>query len=115
MARPKVYKAEEVAKDLEKYIKETEDPMIEEFCLPKDRPGKDTLYRLEKECTKLSDAIKSCHAKQQVRTVRNVEAGKMNPTWAIFKMKQPCYGWTDKQEIEHSGEVTNKQINIKRG
>lgn len=107
--RPKKYKAEDIAKRLDKYIEDCEDPMIQEFCLL-DGVSKDTIYRLAKECVQLSDTIKKCHAKQEIRTVRKVQAGEMNPTWAIFKMKQRQYGWTDKQEIELDAKVENKVV-----
>lgn len=98
--RPPIYSADKIADDLLKYLENTDDPMVEEFCLIKGNPTRDTIYRLEKENDRLSDTIKKVHAKQQIRTVKLVEAGAMNPTWAIFKMKQRVYGWTDKQEIE---------------
>lgn len=97
---PNKYDALQLAKELDEYTKNCDDPMIEEFCLAEGRPCRDTVYRLEKDCKILSDTIKRLHAKQQVRTIKKVESGTMNPTWAIFKMKQRCYGWTDKQEIE---------------
>ena len=108
MGRPRIYDAEVLATELNEYIDNTSDPMIEEYCL-NTGVSKDTVYRLEKECQNLSDAIKRCHAKQQIRTVKRVEEGEMNPTWAIFKMKQPCYGWTDKQVIE--SENINHNLN----
>ena len=48
-----------------------------------------------------------CHLVQEVRTVRGAQNGIINPTFAIFKLKQKCYGWTDKQEVES----TNTNIN----
>lgn len=110
--RPRVYIPDKVADDLMEYVNKTEDPMIEEFCIAEGNPSKDTLYRLEKENCRISDAIKKCHLKQEIRTVKRVEIGLMNPTWAIFKMKQKQYGWTDKQELEHSGEIQMPTIKI---
>jgi hypothetical protein len=81
------------------YIVNSDDPMIEEFCYT-NGVNKDTIYRLEKENQNLSDSIKACHVKQHIRTVRLIESGTINPTFGIFKLKQKCYGWTDKQEIE---------------
>lgn len=106
MARPKKYNGEKLAKDLIEYINSTDDPMVEEFCLIND-VSKDTVYRIAKECAKLSDAIKRVHLKQEIRTRRLVEQGKLNPTWAIFKLKQRRFGWSDKQEVEHSGKIDN--------
>lgn len=110
--RPPIYDPEEVADKLLAYIDETEDPMVEEFCFLNPY-SKDTVYRLEKKCVRLSDAIKKLHAKQMIRTIRLAEKGKINPTWAIFKMKQPCYGMTDKQEMDLNVKEMPK-ITIKR-
>ena len=103
--RPKVYSDEKILEDLIKYMNNTDDPYIEDFILQNEF-SPDTFYRLAKENKKLSDTIKRVHAKQMMRTVRKAELGEINPTFAIFKLKQKCYGWTDKQEIEHSGEMT---------
>ena len=104
--RPRIYDADVLAKELLEYIENTEDPMIEEFCI-KRVMTRDTLYRLAKENEELSDTIKYCHLVQEVRTVRGAQNGIINPTFAIFKLKQKCYGWTDKQEVES----TNTNIN----
>lgn len=104
--RKRIYDPEVLAEQLYEYIESTEDPYIEEFCLNHEqRVSKDTVYRLEKECSNLSDAIKRCHLKQQLRTMRGVENGTIHASWGIFKVKQAAYGgFKDKQEIEHSGE-----------
>lgn len=100
VGRKSIYDPLEVAKELNLYIETHEDPMIEEFCLMDRSPTKDTLYRLEKTCQLLSDSIKSLHNKQHIRTVKKAEAGEIPTAFAIFKLKQKCYGWTDKQEVE---------------
>jgi len=107
--RPKIYDSKEITKDLLIYIENTADPMIEEFVLNSAFSG-DTLYRLAKDDEKLSETIKNVHKKQSIRTQRLVEAGDMNPTWAIFKMKQPCYGWTDKQEVVNTNHNINEDV-----
>ena len=89
--RPRIYDADVLAKELLEYIENTEDPMIEEFCI-KRVMTRDTLYRLAKENEELSDTIKYCHLVQEVRTVRGAQNGIINPTFAIFKLKQKCYG-----------------------
>ena len=109
MARPKVFDSKQITKELKEYIKKTEDPMIEEFVL-NSAFSKDTLYRLAKEDSKLSDTIKEVHQKQSIRTQRLVESGDLNPTWAIFKMKQKQYGWTDKQEVVSTNHNINEDV-----
>lgn len=97
--RPRIYDAEVLADELLIYVESTDDPMIEEFCI-KRKMTRDTIYRLAKENERLSDTIKYCHMIQEVRTVRGAQNGIINPTFAIFKLKQKCYGWTDKTEVQ---------------
>jgi len=98
---PRQYKVEDMIEDLKKYLESHEDPIMQEFLLGVPY-CKDTLHRYKKESTILSDTIKKLHYKQELRTIRNVEDGSMPVAWAIFKMKQPIYGWTDKQVIEQT-------------
>jgi hypothetical protein len=74
----------------------------------------ETLYRLAKENERLSNTIKRVHEKQKMRTIRKAESGEINTTFAIFKLKQKCYGWTDKTELEHSGRVEMPQIIVSK-
>jgi hypothetical protein len=97
--RLKIYNADELAIKLNDYIDNSSDPIIEEFCLINNM-SRDTLHRHSQESVVLSDTIKKCHAKQAIRTQRLAESGDINTTFAIFKLKQKCYGWSDKQEIE---------------
>ena len=99
MARPRIYNAEDINVDLIEYMNNTDDPYVEEFILTQPF-SPDTFYRLAKECKPLSDTIKALHLKQAMRTIRKAESGDINTTFAIFKLKQKCYGWSDKQEIE---------------
>ena len=99
MGRQRIYSAEDLDRLLSEYIDNTSDPIIEEFCLI-NRMSRDTLHRYSQESVNLSDTIKRCHAKQIIRTQRLAESGDINTTFAIFKLKQRCYGWTDKQEID---------------
>ena len=97
--RPNIYNAEDINKDLIEYMNNTDDPYVEEFILTQPF-SPDTFYRLAKQCGDLSDTIKALHLKQAMRTIRKAESGDINTTFAIFKLKQRCYGWTDKQEVE---------------
>jgi len=97
--QPKTYDAEVILKDLIKYMDSTDDPYVEEFILSQPF-APDTFYRYAKENQTLSDTVKRLHAKQAMRTVRKAESGDINCTFAIFKLKQKCYGWSDRQEID---------------
>ena len=102
---PRQYNAEQINKDLIAYMNSTDDPYVEEFILSQPFVA-DTFYRYVNESKELSDTTKRIHAKQMMRTVRKAESGDINSTFAIFKLKQKCYGWTDKQEIDQN--IANK-------
>ena len=105
--RPKVYDPNDIAELMEQYYNESDDPYVEEFQIQQGLTS-ELIYRLAKEDEKISKTIKAIHEKQKMRTVRKAEVGEINPTFAIFKLKQKCYGWTDKQEIDQTikGEMT---------
>jgi len=109
--RPRIYDVEKITDDLYSYMNATDDPYVEEFILQNEFTP-DTLYRLAKENARLSDTIKILHEKQKMRTIRKAEVGEINTTFAIFKLKQKCYGWTDKTELEHSGRIEMPNITI---
>ncbi|WBK39965.1 terminase small subunit [PinkBerry-associated phage LS06-2018-MD08] len=101
MARPRKYNAEDIQKSLSVYIEGNDDPMIEEYIMGQPF-SKSTLHDYARDNELLSDTIKDLHNKQQVRTVRGVEAGKIPVAFGIFKLKQKQYGWTDKHEVEQT-------------
>jgi hypothetical protein len=99
----------EIYKAFEKYVDEEDYPTVTGFCA---RHKVGIKYKLIsqnlKDWDQFSSLIKRANDKQAEFTEDMAQRGKMNPTWAIFKLKQPAFGWTDKQEVQHSGEVTNK-------
>ena len=98
--RPRVFDAEDMGAGRMAHVERSDDPSIVGFCVEY-KTHKDTVYRLAKENQRLADAIKECSVKQEERTVRLAEAGTIPTAWAIFKMKQPTYGWSDRQEISN--------------
>lgn len=106
MARPRTIDVNDLIEKLNAYIDETEEPMITEFCL-KYGISKSRLYELKAEYQELTDSIKKAISKEEQFLVQNAERNKINPIFAIFRLKQPCFGWKDKQEIETTGEVIN--------
>ena len=100
VANHKKYNLQTVADKLEAYIQSTDNPSVAEFCSNFSNPVKDTLYNYAKEYKPISDSLKRINAIQEARTIRMLEAGELNPIYGIFKLKQPAYGWTDKQQVE---------------
>ncbi len=112
MARPKIYDVNDIVEKLNTYIKEHEEPMITEFCLEYDI-SRQYLYELkDKELnnnnSKLADTIKKAIEKEEMFLVKNAERQKINPVFAMFRLKQPTFGYKDKQEIESNNTNTNK-------
>jgi hypothetical protein len=68
-----------------------------------------SLYEYEKE-SEYSDTIKRARSRCEEFVESNGMSGIVPPAMAIFALKN--YGWSDKQEIEHSGGTTDTVINI---
>lgn len=83
----------------DQYIKETEIPVIAEFAY-KNGLTRQTLYDYEE----FSTLIKICTEKKEAQLELKSLRGEVNPTQAIFSLKQ--MGWTDKQHVE-SNNVNN--------
>lgn len=92
-------KIEETIELLDKYIDDNEIPIVAEFAYL-NNIRKATLY--EKEELKYS--IKRLTEKKEAQLEKGALGGMLNSTMAIFSLKQ--MGWRDKQEIEHSGEMS---------
>lgn len=98
--RPNKYDPLVLAEQLNEYIDSCDDPLLQEFCLMPDSPSRETLNVLSKNCKDLSDAIRRCMDKQELSIIRKAMSGDANATFAIFRLKQPQHGWTDKQQID---------------
>lgn len=99
--RPQKYTdafVKELAKKFERYIEETDLPIIAEFAY-QNGVTKQLLYEREE----FSTLVKRCVEKKEARLERGLLTGEYNAPGAIFSLKQ--LGWRDKHEIEHSGGV----------
>ncbi len=113
MARPREINIQDVIKEFDVYVDETEYPMVKEFALNY-RISTSRLYDLIKENDELSDTKKRCLTKAEIYLNKKLAEGKTNPTGKIFLLKQPAFGYTDKQAIDHSGGmVIIDESNIK--
>ena len=99
----------QIIKDrLVSYINNTPDPNLLEFCSDFNNPHRDTIYEwsTDKEIDKIykfSDILKRLHDKQEMFLIR---ANGVNPVMAIFRLKQPSFGYKDKQEVALDANVT---------
>lgn len=96
--RPRNLSAEQVANLLQKfeqYINETDIPIIAEFAY-QNEINRQTLYDYDE----FSTLIKICIDKKEAQLERKALQGEVNPTVAIFSLKQ--LGWKDRQEIDQN-------------
>jgi FMN phosphatase YigB (HAD superfamily) len=89
---------EELKIKLEEYTDGTDIPILADFCT-KNKVLKQRLY----EIPELSDSIKMLIQKKEANLELGCLTNAINPTMAIFSLKQ--LGWSDKieQKTEHSG------------
>jgi sugar phosphate isomerase/epimerase len=115
--RPAKYKVDDIIKKLNDYISlvmdpsSNEVPRVIEFCC-KYGISKSRLYELAKENEELADSIKRLVDYEERYLVHGAEMGNINATFAIFRLKQKPFNWSDKQEIE-SNNKNDSTIRIK--
>ena len=51
------------------------------------------------------ELIEQLNAKAEAFVEKNVMLGNINPSFAIFKLKQRGFGWTDKQDVNVTGDM----------
>lgn len=106
VGRPRIHDRSEIAQKLIDYINETDIPVIAEFCY-KNGIRRDYLYEMGSDDEELSNAIKMCIEKKEAQLELKSLRGEVNPTQAIFSLKQ--IGWRDRQEVESTN--TNHNMN----
>jgi hypothetical protein len=102
MGRPVKYddkKLEEIRALFAEYIENTDIPIVAEFAYQNKIP-RQKLYEFEA----LNDTLKGCIDKKEAQLERMGLRGEVDKTMAIFSLKQ--LGWSDKQQVEHSGGVS---------
>ena len=105
MARPRSRTQEQdekLLKKFEKYINDTTLPIIAEFAYMNEIERQ---YLYDNQM--FSTLLKKCIAKKEANLEKGALTGKLNPSMAIFSLKQ--IGWKDRQETEGN---TNPVINI---
>lgn len=68
------------------------------------------LYEFAKQSEKFADALKRAETACEANIAEGTADGAIPPAFGIFGLKQR--GWTDKQEIEHSGEVKSTVVTV---
>ena len=95
-----------IISELEVYIDREEYPSVSKFCTLQ-KLNKQRLYEWVKDDKGLGEYLKELiervHQKQEAYIEEYAMLGKIPPSFAIFKLKQPCIGWTDKTDVGLSG------------
>jgi hypothetical protein len=68
------------------------------------------LYEFSKKSDKFADALKQAETACEANIAEGTADGAIPPAFGIFGLKQR--GWSDKHEIEHSGEVKSHIIQV---
>jgi hypothetical protein len=80
---------------IDKYIDETALPIVKEVCLFNNW-NYDYVMQLQRIHEPLSQSIKKLLQKKEVALEKGALDGTYQQTMAIFSLKQPAHGWTDK-------------------
>jgi len=116
--RPKEWtdeKIEKIAKDMWKWFNENPEGinsyMLKSYYVKKGIPAQ-YISEFSKRNEYFSETIKRIQDLLEVRINEGALTGKIKEASAIFNLK--CnYGWVDRQEINHTGENINININAK--
>lgn len=71
----------------------------------------DLIVYLSEKYTSFSELIKRAKEIQEIKLLQNSTENNINPTMTIFILKNN-HGWKDKQEVEHTGEVGPRTLEI---
>lgn len=94
--RPQKFSKEQldaIYNEFNEYIEEEEDPTLSKFVSKSEYSLTKDYISSRKE---FSDLVKRAIAKQESFLLNQFK----NPTLAIFRLKQPQHGYTDKKEVE---------------
>lgn len=104
----------EVYEALERYILNEDDPTVVGFVSYDDTAIK---YSVTDDnigdWQEFSGLRKRAIKKQEAYLLKFAGSNRYNPTIAIFRLKQPQHGYTDRSQVEQSGEVkhTYEELN----
>lgn len=97
----------EVYDELNAYITANEDPTIVSFVSDNNVAIQYNVTRDNiEDWQEFSTLIKRATTKQESYLIKNAGSNKYNPTFAIFRLKQPVHGWTDRiqQDLTTNGK-----------
>lgn len=108
--RPQKFTTQELSAihdEFKQYIEQTDDPTIVGFVAA--QPPIDNRYinrEMISDRSEFSALVRKCHAKQEAFLLGQYK----NPAMAIFRLKQPVFGYTDKREVESKSLNVDVQV-----
>lgn len=94
---------QELVNKFEKYVEETEIPIVVEFAYLNNLDRTFLYDRAE-----FSTVLKKCIQKKESQLEKGSLMGVLNSTQAIFSLKQ--LGWKDKQEIDMKSDISLHKV-----
>ena len=108
IGRPRKYtvkRIKDIIKKINAYIKSEEIPIVAEFAY-KNNVRRQALY----EYSEFSDTIKKLIAKKEANLEKLALVGAINPTMAIFSLKQ--LGWSDRRDLNIAATINKTDRKI---
>ncbi|MFI3228200.1 MAG: hypothetical protein R3Y09_12465 [Clostridia bacterium] len=104
------YDIETMCNKIEEYLQITKKsvPILKECCLINNW-SYDYVIELKEKNDILSQSVKRIYDQAEVNYEKMAVLGKVAPAWAIFKLKQPVHGWTDKYQVQN--DVAINKVN----
>lgn len=107
--RPPKYTAaeiEQIAADFKDYIDRTADPTVVGFTAYYTKYPVHKQYMSDRQ--EFSDLVKRAIEKQEAYLLAGASVNRVNPTIAIFRLKQPQHAYRDRTEVDQTinGNVT---------
>lgn len=91
----------DIIKQLKIYTDNEEQPLLQEFALNYGI-SREWLNQLKEQSEELAEAIKRLFDKQEIFLIKK---GTNSPAKDIFRLKQPCFGYTDKSELQQDTTI----------
>lgn len=117
IARPPTgkYDIDKMIAIIDKYTNETTYPILKEVCFL-NYWYYDFVMKLQREKEELRQSIRRLLDKKEIQLEKGAISGQINTNFAIFTLKQPAHGWTDKPaEINNTSDALTQIKNIFEG
>lgn len=113
MARPISgrYVTSDMVKAIDEYIADESHiiPILKECCLLNNWDY-DYIMKLQRENDTLRQSIKKLLGWKEVKLESGALTGRFDKTMAIFSLKQPAHGWTDRMEVFTDPEKNDNKL-----